>query len=246
MKLNTQQTDKIRAFLDSQNLNFQEFYDEMLDHLILETEARMEKHELSFETAIKMVLDQFRVPPNSLKVLLWMKNEEYSFRELEKNAFKREAFEVRLLFGRRILKNLFHPYFLLSAIIAMFLSGSFSQEFTGLGMNGLWFLVAISSFHGGLSFQLFENKPVKGLIVLRGGLLDSVLSPDRISLMRRNAAWKTLLFSFGFAGLTVLSLLSLPKFSLSLLIISLIVNILIFFSSIQFVSEKRQLDISWN
>ncbi|MGR3811860.1 hypothetical protein [Jiulongibacter sp. NS-SX5] len=252
MNLTAQQIDKIKEFLDSQHLNFQEFYDEMLDHLILETEARMSSDHLDFNSTILKVLDEFKLESIRLFDFLGIGYERFSFNKLERSSFRRKMHEVRYRLVSQLIKNISSPYFLLPLFILLIVLVQF-HDVAEYGIlifkersiplfQNYWIKMVFILFVSNFCTQWFEIKPFRliGFNQSRSG----IFTGDRKSrrTMAINSSLKTLVFAIGCSGLTFLGFLFLPVLSIEIYLSCLVINILLFVTSFQIlISEKNKL-----
>ena len=204
MKLTTQQTDKIRAFLDSQNLNFQEFYDEMLDHLILETEARMENEQIEFKIAFFELIEDLNWKYHRPYDFLTNQHETRGIKTIEELTIKARFSQSRVSFFKRLLGNLAKPFSLLSLLL-VFAFWGLLQGFAPFQVSHPYVFGILNALSWAFTFQYFlhispkKNWYIKGVSKLFFGMRNN----RQLFVFKEVWVSREILFSFGLYLLTV-------------------------------------------
>lgn len=247
MKLTTQQISTIKRYLDSQHLSFQEFYDEMLDHLILETEARMTDSGLVFETTFWGIIEELDKQYKKPFDMFLSGGSLKGIKVLDRQSFATKYKEKQLEFWNRFLKKLSSPYWVVALFVTLIVS-SWNDQIID-------FKVPLHYNEGGLVFgimggitltlllQLFQRIPLTDLF-LRQGLLGWLIRQDQIDKLRSNeehSAWKFTIFAFGLIVFTMLVLMmyNLP-ISLTTISLLLFFEMLALVISVQLLLEEKR------
>ena len=245
MKLSNTQIEEIKRYLDSLKLNFQEFYDEMLDHLILELETRLEISSMTFDEEFQQLVIELNDAHSHFDWYTGSGRIE-GIQYLERKSYQAKNKDVILEYFKQVLYNFSNPLYFLPFLLSLFMA--FRFDFMIKSDLDFGFILGLL---GGIAFSFFLQilfpVPVADMYFKRG-LTKLFVSPASITKMksiRAHAMVKCIMFSVGLLTGELVLFFKSKDFSLFFLVMGMSLAIHAIATAIHmFIHENENLEIA--